>query len=179
MGFGLGLEAVGYVGRIMARSNPFAFNPFLIYIICLTIAPAFLTAAIYLCLARIIVVYGEGNARFKPRTYSIVFMFSDFVALVLQGAGGGIAATASDGDASGAQAGINTMIAGLAWQVISLLIFAAACADFAVGVRKGKGRTNPSFLDLRTTGKWQGFLWGKSCFSPPLLFSPLFSFPSH
>lgn len=162
MFFGLVLEAVGYGGRIMAHANPFAFNPFLIYLICLTIAPAFLSAAIYLCGARIMVVYGISNARFKPRTYSLVFMFSDFVALVLQGAGGGIAATASgDSNQNKAQSGINIMIAGLAWQVVSLLIFAISCADFSIRVRKGKGLANPAFLDLRESAKWKGFLWGK------------------
>ena len=163
MFFGLGLETAGYVGRIMGHWNPFAFNPFLIYLICLTIAPAFLSAAIYLCLARIIVAYGQDNSRFKPRTYSIVFMVSDFVALVLQGAGGGIAATAAGKSESQAQAGINIMIAGLVWQVASLLLFALACGDFAWRVRKGKGEglASSSFLDLRDSAKWKGFLYGK------------------
>ena len=162
MFFGLGLEAAGYAGRVMAHSNPFEFNAFLIYIVCLTIAPAFITAAIYLCLARIMVVYGESNARFKPRTYSLVFMFSDFVALVLQGAGGGIAATAAGDDENQAQMGINIMIAGLAWQVASLILYMAACADFAMRVRAGKGVANPAFLDLRASRKWTLFLGGKS-----------------
>lgn len=161
MFFGCALETIGYVGRIMARSNPFAFNPFLIYLICLTIGPAFMTAAIYLCLARIVVVYGEGSSRFKPMTYSLTFMFSDFVALVLQGAGGGIAATASGDNQDQAQMGIDIMIAGLVWQVVSLLLFSCACADFAWRVRHGKGRPNPSFLDLRSSARWTGFLYGK------------------
>ena len=156
---GLVLETVGYAGRVMAHSNPFSFNAFILYIVCLTIAPAFITAAIYLCLARILVVYGESNARFKPRTYSIVFMVSDFIALVLQGAGGGLAATADT--ESSAQTGINIMIAGLAWQVASLLLFMLACGDFASRVRAGKGVANPSFLDFRASTKWTLFLGGK------------------
>ena len=45
----------GYAGRIMMWKNPFELNPFLIQICCLTIAPAFLCAGIYLCLARMLV----------------------------------------------------------------------------------------------------------------------------
>jgi hypothetical protein len=58
------------------------------YLICLTIAPVFISAAIYLCLTRIIGLYGSHLARFKPRTIAIAFMSSDFLSLVLQAIGG-------------------------------------------------------------------------------------------
>ena len=174
MTIGAALEAVGYVGRIMAHNQPFSFNPFLIYIIFLTIAPAFLSAAIYLCLTRIIVVYGQTNARFSPRIYSVVFMFSDFVALVLQGSGGGLASVNAGKDADKAQQGINIMIAGLAWQVISLTIFAIAAADFAWCVKRNHhsgSPSNPAFLQLRSSKKFKAFLWRKFPNHPqPLLY---------
>jgi hypothetical protein len=88
---GMLIEVIGYVGRIMMHSNPFSKNNFLIYLVTLTIAPAFLSAAIYLCLARIVVVYGEGKSGFQPRTYTILFCTCDFLALLLQAAGGAIA----------------------------------------------------------------------------------------
>ena len=44
------------------------------YLICVTIASVFLTAAIYLCLARIVIVYGENLSIFRPRTYTILFI---------------------------------------------------------------------------------------------------------
>jgi hypothetical protein len=84
-------EIIGYIGRIMMHNNPFSKNNFLIYLVTLTIAPAFLSAAIYLCLARIVVVYGEERSRFRPRTYTILFCSCDFLALLLQAAGGAIA----------------------------------------------------------------------------------------
>ena len=161
MTLGTLFELLGYIGRLMAHYQPFDFNPFLIYIIFLTIGPALISAAIYLCLARIIVVYGKENARFKPRIYSIIFMVSDFIALVLQGAGGGIAATAAGNDQSTAQSGINIMIAGLAWQVISLTTFALAAADFAWCVKR-RGFSAPDLLYLRQSTKFRNFLWGRS-----------------
>lgn len=159
MTIGSSLEAVGYVGRTIAHSQPFSFNPFLIYIIFLTTAPAFLCAAIYVCLARIIVVYGESNARFRPTTYSIIFMFSDFIALVLQGAGGGLASVNSGKDQQKAQMGINIMIAGLAWQVVSLTLFTVAAADFVWCVKKGRGQPNQDFMALRQAKKFRAFMW--------------------
>ena len=41
---GLALEIIGYVGRILINQSPFDKNNFLIYLVCLTIAPAFLSA---------------------------------------------------------------------------------------------------------------------------------------
>ena len=66
------------------------------YLICLTIGPAFLAAAIYLCLARIVKVYGTHFSRIQPRTYTITFVSCDLVSLILQAAGGAIASIADD-----------------------------------------------------------------------------------
>jgi hypothetical protein len=92
---GMMTEVIGYVARLMMHSNPFSKADFLMYLVTLTIAPAFLSAAVYLCLARIVVVYGEERSRFRPRTYTIMFCSCDFLALLLQAAGGAIASTAN------------------------------------------------------------------------------------
>lgn len=97
---GLVLEIIGYIGRIMLHNNPFSYNAFIIYLVCLTIAPAFLSGAIYLCLSRIVVIYGESLSRFKPRTYTIVFCSCDFFSLLLQAVGGAIASTSETGSSS-------------------------------------------------------------------------------
>jgi hypothetical protein len=44
------------------------------YLIPVTIASIFFTASIYLCLARIVVVFGEHLSFFRPRTYTILFI---------------------------------------------------------------------------------------------------------
>jgi hypothetical protein len=64
------------------------------YLVTLTIAPSYMSAAIYLCLARIVMVYGDHLSRLQPRTYTIVFCACDIVSLLLQAVGGGIAASA-------------------------------------------------------------------------------------
>jgi hypothetical protein len=126
----------------------------------LTIGPAFLSGSIYLCLSRIIVAYGVNISRLSPRTYSIIFMTSDFISLVLQGAGGGIAATGNTKEA--VNAGRNTMIAGLAFQVVSLVVFLALWLEFVIRLAKVDARQKDGkFASLRELKKFKLFLFGK------------------
>ena len=78
-------KGIGYVGRVLVEINPFDNNAFIIYLICVTIAPALLCTGIYLCLTRIVTIYGTSLSRFKPRTYTIVFCGCDLFSLVLRG----------------------------------------------------------------------------------------------
>lgn len=179
IGMVLGLigEVIGYVGRVGMHYNPFTQTPFLTYvsdthsslshwtltlnhryIVALTIAPAFLSASIYLCLARLVVVYGEENSRFKPRTYTYVFMTCDFFALLLQAAGGALAA-GSDSQSS-TDTGVNIMVAGLAFQVVSLGIFMILALDFAWKVRKSGGQVVGTFAPVVASKMFKGFLIG-------------------
>jgi len=51
-------EIIGYSGRLMLHADPFSFAGFLIQIICITIAPVFFCAAIYVLLARTVRLLG-------------------------------------------------------------------------------------------------------------------------
>lgn len=156
MFMGLVLEIIGYISRIQMHYNPFTSNPFLIYLICLTIGPAFFSAAIYLCLARILSVYGVTISRFSPRTYTITFMTCDFISLLLQAIGGAIADTAFSSGTS--QTGINIMVAGLAWQVASLLLFMLCCGEYAWRVWRSWIPSAAGSHPLRESGMFKAFL---------------------
>jgi hypothetical protein len=109
------------------------------YLICLTIAPIFFTACIYLCLSRLIPLYDPTHTltRFAPKTYTYLFLGADFFSLVLQAIGGALSAEAST---SGEEwTGIHVMIAGLGFQVLSLAIFSLLCAEFAFRVYRSNG----------------------------------------
>jgi hypothetical protein len=162
MFFGLAGETIGYTGRILLNQNPFdpTGNDFLIYLVCLTIAPALLSAAIYLCLARIVVVYGEHLSRFRPRTYTLIFCSCDLFSLVLQAAGGGIASGATT--QSQDQMGINIMIAGLSFQVFSLALFATCCAEFAFRLWKSPRSWSMEHAGLYESRLFKAFLCGLS-----------------
>ncbi|THC95874.1 hypothetical protein EYZ11_004652 [Aspergillus tanneri] len=124
---GLILEVLGYVARLKMRDNPFIDRWFVMYLVCLTIAPAFFSGAIYVSLARIVAVYSLQLSRLRQRTYSLLFIAFDILSLLLQAAGGAI--TTSD-SMSTVQTGINIMIAGLASQVASLTLYLTLCIDF-------------------------------------------------
>lgn len=67
---GVILEVIGYAGRIASWENQWEQTGFLMQIICLTIAPAFMAGGIYLCLRRIVYAFGPENSRIKPETYT-------------------------------------------------------------------------------------------------------------
>jgi len=155
---GLVLEVLGYVSRVQIHNNPFADNPFLLYLIALTIAPVFITAAIYLCLTRIIVIYGQSISRFAPRTVALAFMCSDFLSLLLQAIGGAIADVSNSESTS--QIGIDIMIAGLVLQAISLAVFLLFVADFAWRCHKGVLNQDPEKQRTRSRMLFKAFLAG-------------------
>ncbi|BCS01482.1 RTA1 domain-containing protein [Aspergillus luchuensis] len=168
---GLLLEIIGYVGRIQMHYNPFRFTPYLEYLICLTIAPALLSASIYICLTRIITLYcgatkNYGLSLLQPKTYTYLFITCDLISLTLQAAGGAITSTADADQADLAQTGVNIMIAGLASQVVSLVLFMGLCGEFAYRVWKKKNfyRLNGDarMRDIRGNRLWRGFLGGLS-----------------
>lgn len=139
------------------------------YLVCLTIGPAFLSACIYLCLSRIIIVYGPDIARFSPRVYTLVFIACDVASLILQAAGGGTTASAGAGT-SLQQTGIDIMIAGLVCQVFSLALFMLLGLDFARCVRRaGRSARSASFASLREARIFSLFLLGKYPASLPIL----------
>jgi hypothetical protein len=83
-------------------------------------------------------------------------MTSDFISLVLQGAGGGLAATASDHSESDTGRGI--MVAGVVFQVISLLIFMGLWLEFIFRLRRASDSAKDvRFLELRNTRIFTGF----------------------
>ncbi|KAL9091274.1 MAG: hypothetical protein Q9165_004908 [Trypethelium subeluteriae] len=153
---GIALEVLGYGGRIWLNKSIFNFNGFLLYLICLTIAPAFLSGSIYICLGRLVNVNGQHLSRFSAKTYAIVFVSSDLLSLVLQAVGGALAAQANTN--SQQQTGINIMIAGLAYQVFSLLLFLALWGEFALRIRRAsEDQKNPKYLALRASNKFKYF----------------------
>lgn len=122
---------LGYAGRILMSINPFNVVGFQIQICCLTLAPAFNSAAIYLILKHLVRQFGREYSRIRPKFYTWIFVTADLGALVLQGAGGGIASTA-DGDNSMMKVGDGLMLAGVSWQVATLVLFCLAGLDFAI-----------------------------------------------
>lgn len=85
-------------------------------------------------------------------------MGCDMISLLLQSAGGAIASGANTQKSS--DLGVNIMIAGLVSQVVSLSIFAALCADFAIQARRRWTEREAKHFELRQTFFWKAFLCG-------------------
>ncbi|KAI2466481.1 RTA1-domain-containing protein [Annulohypoxylon bovei var. microspora] len=165
MVLGLLSEIIGYIGRIMSWKNQWSENGFLIQICCLTIAPAFLAAGIYLCLRRIVFAFGPENSRIPPKFYTRIFIPCDVVSLVLQAAGGGLASIAFHNGKS-TDIGDNIMIAGLSFQVFTLFVFMIFAIDFLVNTlrrRRALGSEaafsqDPALVAVRKSLMFKGFL---------------------
>ncbi|OIW31238.1 RTA1-domain-containing protein [Coniochaeta ligniaria NRRL 30616] len=161
---GVACEIIGYVGRVMSWENQWQENGFLIQIVCLTIGPAFLAAGVYLCLRRIVYAFGPENSRIPPEYYTRIFIPCDVISLVLQATGGGMASVASHNN-DPVETGDNIMIAGLSFQVLTLLVFIICCIDFAVRAGTRHRRLGAAAFDqdaaaLKLRGSWlfRGFL---------------------
>lgn len=136
-------EVIGYVGRILSYNNPFETTGFLIQICCLTIAPAFYSAAIYFTIGDIVKQFGVDASRLKPNAYAYIFIPCDIISLVLQATGGGMASVAAQTD-NNPDPGTNIMVAGLSFQVFSLSMFIALTLEFSWRARRWRTEKNES-----------------------------------
>jgi hypothetical protein len=128
-------EIIGYIGRVLQWDNPFNFNYFMIQIVCLTIAPVFYTASIYVTLSKTVVFLGPELSRFKPQLFYWVFIPFDIVCLILQAVGGALSTNADSGN----DIGVDISMAGLILQVIVLVAFVAAFSDYLTRYIKARG----------------------------------------
>jgi hypothetical protein len=130
----------------------------------LTIGPAFYAAAIYLCLSRIISTFGAENSRLAPVWYPRLFIACDFVSLLLQAIGGGMASSATH-TGSNPQPGNHLMLAGLAFQVFTLFIFMGLSLDFAIRTYRNiksvgaEKALDPKHWSLRHSKRFRCFIF--------------------
>ncbi|KAH9945094.1 RTA1-domain-containing protein [Epithele typhae] len=121
-------ETIGWGGRLWSSYQPLVQNPFLIQIVCTIVSATPLVGALFISFGRLVVPAGEQYSRLSPRLYGRIFLTVDFIALVVQSAGGGLAATAES--ASGSKLGSNIMLAGIVFQLIFLVMFAVLAMEY-------------------------------------------------
>ncbi|KIX05063.1 uncharacterized protein Z518_05935 [Rhinocladiella mackenziei CBS 650.93] len=128
-------QSLGYIGRVILHQNPFNRVGFQIQICCLILGPAFNSAAIYLVLKHITLCFGPEYSRIRPNWYTWIFISGDLVSLVIQAFGGALAATAND-NLDRQKLGDDLMMAGIAFQVVTLLFFAGAASWYVIRRRR-------------------------------------------
>lgn len=124
---GCGLEAAGYAGRVIMHSNPWSSAGFKLQIVCLVLAPSFMSASIDLTLKHIVIVFGPQLSRLRPSLYTWLFIGLDFFSILLQAIGGGLAAS-GERNLKLLNTGNNVILAGIVMQVVQLVLFGLTSA---------------------------------------------------
>lgn len=153
LGIGSFLEAIGYVGRVLLHKNPYSSGGFKLEVICLTIAPAFIAAGLYLNLKHLVIVFGPHLSLLKPTLYTYLFIGCDIFSIALQSVGAGLAAAGTDITAAS-----DIIIAGLSFQVSTMLMFGIMSGIFFLRVSQSRGELNLETDELRSSPKFKWFL---------------------
>ncbi|KAI0913004.1 parasitic phase-specific protein PSP-1 [Ustulina deusta] len=119
---------IGYGARVLLWQNPFSFTGFLLQIIFVGSAPVFYSAAIYVTITKTVEKLGESLSRIKPKLYYVIFIICDLGALTLQAVGGAVSTVSSGANA----VGVNLALAGLIFQVVTMLAFVGLLADYLI-----------------------------------------------
>ncbi|GAA6021175.1 hypothetical protein JCM10207_008344 [Rhodosporidiobolus poonsookiae] len=124
---GAALQIFGWVERYYASSD--VSVGFVEQLAVLTIAPTFFSAAMYTLFSILAAAEGPDLLPFmKPRGYMWTFIVIDFCTLVIQAAGGAIAAITDDSVVF--KQGSNVMLSGIVLQFVTTLVFASVFAVF-------------------------------------------------
>lgn len=163
------MEMAGYIGRVIMNDNPWSDSGFKLQIVCLVLAPTFVAAGVYLTLKHIILNLGPEHSILKPRLFTWIFIGCDVGSLILQAAGGGVAAAAGKTDMEMLKAGNNIILAGIAFQVATMGVCGLFAAVFFWRVYKsGDGFSGEKNLDTGVSPigpKRMPFIIGAEVFS--------------
>jgi len=129
------------------HGNPFSFGGFMMQIVCITFAPVFFSAAVYVTLYKIIMYLSPTSSRFAPKLYYILFIPCDIISLVLQAIGGAM----STNSMGSSKTGVNIALAGLCFQVFTLTVFILLSLDYTIRYRKDvkTGRVESSHVEKK------------------------------
>ncbi len=108
-------------------------------ICCIVLAPSFVAGSIYLTLKHLVGYCGPQYSKLKPHLYPWTFVGCDLGSIILQAIGGGVAASAgSSGDPKLLDAGNGLIVAGISFQVATMVVCGVLAADFFLRFLKTK-----------------------------------------
>ena len=88
--------------------------------------------------------------------YTYIFISCDVFSIVLQAVGGALASVSQD--KALLDAGDNVMVAGLATQVFTLVVFGILAGDYAYAVYRNRHHLNPATATFRHTRRFKLFI---------------------
>ncbi|KAJ3541405.1 hypothetical protein NM688_g6089 [Phlebia brevispora] len=151
-------EIIGWVGRLWSSFNVDARDPYMMQIVCTIIAPTPFIAAIFITFGRLVGKLGDRYSWLPPLYYGRIFLACDIMSLVIQAAGGGIAASANT--TSDQNLGGNIMLAGIVIQMVALFLFMILATQFFISflnnspVRGPYDSPDGSLATLSDTRPW-------------------------
>ncbi|KAL9059168.1 MAG: hypothetical protein Q9162_001386 [Coniocarpon cinnabarinum] len=117
-------ELMGWAARLYSNKCPYNNTAFTMQISILIIAPCFFSAALYYIEAELIRKWGRQHSLLSAKLYLWIFIGFDLISIAVQGAGGGLASSASSADPPTSSApGTHTMIGGIVVQLVSMSLF--------------------------------------------------------
>ncbi|KAI0334093.1 RTA1-like protein [Cubamyces sp. BRFM 1775] len=169
-------EGLGWIGREWSHDQPLDSNPFLMQTVALILSPTPLIGALFITFGRMAARLGDKYSRLTPRLceslcYSAfppyvytrayvdsrIFLTCDIVALFIQAAGGGIAA--STDDVNTGRLGSNIMLAGIVFQLVSLTVFSTLLVEYLVRRHQDRPFRKPTLdglEDSTLSGSYKG-----------------------
>ncbi|KAJ3899004.1 RTA1 like protein [Lentinula edodes] len=131
------VEILGWSGRLWSNQNLPNSTVFTVQITCTIMGPTPLLAANFIILAGVIRKLGDCYCQLSPRLYSIIFLSCDFIALAVQGGGGGIASAAKD-TADTVNLGSHIMLGGIVFQLVVIICYVVLAIEFFWRYSRGR-----------------------------------------
>ncbi|KAI1142535.1 RTA1-domain-containing protein [Hypoxylon sp. FL0543] len=153
---GLALEVVGYVGRVLLNGNPADRSDFILFLIGTILGPTFICGAVFLVLPQIVAIYGEEFCSWRPAWFSFLFYALTALSLALELAGGLVSTIRDSPDQT--DTGVHVLVAGLAIQLVALLIFVGHAVLFAIAVHTRHHTLDIKFAGIYNSGSFKAFL---------------------
>ncbi|RDB18398.1 Uncharacterized protein C17G6.02c [Hypsizygus marmoreus] len=122
------VEVAGWSGRLWSSFNATNSEAFMLQICATILAPTPLLAANFVILGRVIRRLGTSYSRLPPRWYTIIFCTCDVISLIIQGTGGGLAASADVDPTPGG----NVMLGGIVFQLVTISVYSILAIEFFV-----------------------------------------------
>jgi hypothetical protein len=111
-----------------------------------------LCVSIYLTLKHVALHLNASLSRIRPKWYPVIFLPADLSCLLVQAIGGAIAAAADRDNRALLRSGNNAIIAGVALQVVVLIVFGIMGGDYWLRVKK---YMNSEGADARGVALWR------------------------
>jgi len=154
--FGSLIEVIGYSGRLMLHSNPWSQSGLVTQMFCLTVGPIFYSAGIYLCYSHLVESFKPTTSRIHSTLYPWISASTNILPFIFQ-ANGSILEANAIRTGSDPKSGTHLTIAGLVFQIFTMLLFGGLCLEFGVRAHLERHFFDPSTGGLRSLKRFRYF----------------------